>query len=62
MKKKKPVVMLALWNYGRIMGVRFTRRDIRIYTDNEITGDHEESARRLKDGSLRFSKVAIREI
>lgn len=62
MKKKKPVVMWALWNYRRMMGVRFSRRDIREYADHHITGNHDDTATRLKAGSLRITKVAVREI
>ncbi len=62
MRKKKPIVMWALWNHGRIMGVRHSRRDTRKFADIDITGDSTVSARWLKDGYLRIGKVTIKEV
>ena len=61
-KKKTKHTMWALWNYNRIMGVRFSRRDIRVFADHHITGNHDDTAVRLKAGSLRITKVTVSEI
>ncbi len=62
MAKRKALTMWALWNYDRMMGVRFTRRDTRQYADTDITGDKDETRRMLRSGALRISKVSVREL
>lgn len=62
MRKKKTIVMWALWNYDRMMFVRFRRKDVRKCVDTEITFDPDRGARMLREGSLRITKVSVKEI
>lgn len=62
MAKKKTLTMWALWNFNRMMGVKFSRRDVRQYADKDITGDPAETRRMLRRGALKITKVSVREI
>lgn len=62
MKKTKALTMWALWNYGRMMGVEGTRRAVRKFADNDITGDPAETRRMLRRGSLEITKVSVHKI
>jgi hypothetical protein len=61
MQKKKPVVMWALWNFGRVMGVKHTRKAAKEYAAY-LHPDPGGASVMFKSGAFRISKVAVREI
>lgn len=59
-KKKTKHVMWALWNFGRIMGVKHGKKGAREYAD--YLHDPESTAAMFKSGAFRISKVTVTEI
>ena len=60
--KKRSEKMWALWNFNRLMGTRWRRKEIREYANELIVGGKPAADKMFKAGSLSISKVIVREI
>ena len=62
MKKKKPQIYWALWNYDTLREVGYYRRDVRDVANATMCGGKAEADKMFRSGAFRIGKVSIREI
>ena len=60
-KRRKPLILFALWNYDSCWGVFYYRYMAKAEAIT-IIGDAQRAAELFKEGSLSISKVLIKEL